>query len=451
MTELTAVVHGAAELATATGDLGSDDPAGIVEDGAVAVVDGEIDRVGPTAEVTREYPPENATREIDASGRAVIPGYVDSHTHALFAGDRSDEFEAKLRGTTYGELLASGGGIHRTVRATRAASDEDLLANLIGHLDVMVAHGTTTVEVKSGYGLDTETEFRMIDVIGRADDRHPVDVVPTFMGAHAVPREYEGGDDPGNADDYVDRVVDEQIPAIAAQGIAEFCDVFCDEGAFTVAQSRRVLRAGAERGLTPKVHAEELAHRGGARLAAEVGAASADHLLHATDADVAALVDAGVTPVLLPGTAFGLGADYADARAMVDAGAPVAVATDFNPNCHSQSMGFAAALACVEMGLTPAEALVAGTRNGARALDRAPLGTLREGAPADLVVLNAPSHAHVPYSYGVNRVDAVLKGGEPVAAGGVPLGAARADRDEPDPARTDRAAPASVLDRGGEQ
>ncbi|WP_436930996.1 imidazolonepropionase [Halosimplex halobium] len=414
MADLTAVVHGAAELATATGELGGDDPAGIHSGAAVAVVDGEVAAVGPTDEVTREYPPENAAHDVDATGRAVIPGYVDSHTHACFAGDRSDEFEAKLRGTTYGELLASGGGIHRTVRATRAASDEELVDNLLDQLDVMVAHGTTTVEVKSGYGLDTETELRMLDVIDRADRRHPVDVVPTFMGAHAVPRDYEGSSDPVDADDYVDRVVDEQLPAVEKQGIAEFCDVFCDEGAFTVDQSRRVLEAGAGRGLTPKVHAEELAHRGGAKLGAEVGAASADHLLHATDEDVAALVEADVTPVLLPGTAFGLGADYADGRAMVDTGAPVAVATDFNPNCHSQSMGFAAALACVEMGLTPAEALVATTRNGARALDRPDLGVVREGAPADLAVLDAPSHVHVPYSYGVNRVATVLKDGRPV-------------------------------------
>ena len=436
MPELTAVVHGAAELATATGRLRDEDPAATIKDGAVAIVDGDVAAVGPTEEVLREYPAENATHPVDATGRAVIPGYVDSHTHALFAGDRSDEFEAKLQGTTYGELLASGGGIHRTVTATRAAGADELMANLLAQLDVMVTHGTTTVEVKSGYGLDTETELRLLDVIDRADERHPVDLVPTFMGAHAVPREYgtsQSGDgtggagDPIDADDYVESVVSEQIPAVADQGIAEFCDVFCDEGAFTVEQSRRVLQAGRERGLTPKVHAEELAHRGGTQLAATVRAASADHLLHATDEDVAALVDAGVTPVLLPGTAFGLGADYADAAAMVEAGAPVAVATDFNPNCHSQSMGFASALACVEMGLTPAQALVAGTRNGARALDRDDRGALREGAAGDIVVLDAPSHVHVPYSYGINRVATVLKAGVPVVgpanvAEGVPEG-----------------------------
>jgi imidazolonepropionase len=403
--EHVAVVHDAAEVVVGPG---RDAPLERYEDAAVAAVDGSVAAVGPTDEVTRAYPPENATVAVDAAGRSVVPGFVDSHTHALFAGDRADEFEAKLRGRSYQEILAEGGGILRTVRATREADAPTLLGNLLGHLDTMLAHGTTTVEVKSGYGLDAETELRMLDVVAAADARHPVDVVPTFMGAHAVP---EGAD----PDDYVERVVDEQLPAVAEQGVAEFCDVFCEEGVFSVAQSRRVLEAGRERGLTPKVHAEEFTRLGGAELAAEVGAASADHLLHATDADAAALADAGVTPVLLPGTAFSLGESYADLRGLVDAGAPVAVATDFNPNCYSQSMPFAVALACVGMGATPAEALVAATRNGALALDRpGGLGTLREGAPADLLVLDAPSHVHVPYNFAVNVVDTVLKAGEVV-------------------------------------
>ena len=413
MSDLTAVVHDAAQVVTLEAGDGENGPGlGIYEDAAVAVEDGEVVRVGATGPVTREYPPENAEHAVDASGKAVIPGFVDPHTHALFAGDRSDEFEAKLRGKTYQEILEEGGGILRTVRATREASDEELLDNLLGHLDTMLAHGTTTVEVKSGYGLDTETELRMLEVIDRADREHPLDVVPTFMGAHAVPQDRD-------ADDYVDEVVDEQIPAVAEQGIAEFCDVFCEEGVFDVEQSRRVLEAGTDAGMTPKVHAEELAHIGGTQLAAEVGATSADHLLHSTEEDVDALVADDVVPVLLPGTAFGLGAAYADARAFLDAGAPVAVATDFNPNCYSQSMGFAAALSCVEMGMTPAEALVASTANAAKALDRPePVGTLREGAPGDLAVLDAPSYVHVPYNFGVNAVDAVLKGGEVVCRDG---------------------------------
>lgn len=402
--DLTAVVHDAKQVVTVEGD-GS---LGIYEDAAIAVVDGDVARIGATGPVTREFPPENATHVVDATGKAVIPGFVDPHTHALFAGDRSDEFEAKLQGKTYGEILADGGGILRTVRAVREASDEELLSNLLSHLDTMLAHGTTTVEVKSGYGLDTETELRMLDVIARADDHHAVDVVPTFMGAHAIP---EGRD----ADDYVDEVVEEQIPAVVEQGIAEFCDVFCEEGVFTVPQSRRVLKTGEEQGLTPKVHAEELAHIGGSQLAANLGATSADHLLYATDDDIAALTDAGVVPVLLPGTAFGLGAEFADARAFLDAGAPVAIATDFNPNCHSQSMGFASSLACVEMGMTPAEALVAGTKHAAMALDIGDgTGTLQPDTPADIAVIDAPSYVHVPYNFGVNTVETVLKNGEVV-------------------------------------
>lgn len=407
MTEITTIVHDASEIVVGPG---TDAPLERYENAAIAVTDGRVAAVGPTGEITDEYPVENATHVINADGQSVIPGFVDSHTHALFAGDRSDEFAAKLGGEQYQEILAEGGGILRTVRAVRETSDDELLANLLSHLDTMLAHGTTTVEIKSGYGLDTETELRMLDVIRRADESHPVDVVPTFMGAHAVPEETD-------ADTYTDRVIDEQLPAVADQGVAEFCDVFCEEDVFSVEQSRRVLQAGIEHGLTPKVHAEEFVRLGGAQLAAEVGATSADHLLHANEDDRTALAEAGVTPVLLPGTAFSLGADYADARAFLDDGS-VAVATDFNPNCYSQSMGFAIALACVGMELTPAEALIAGTHGGARALDRADeAGTLREGMPADMAIVDAPSHVHIPYNFGVNTVKTVLKGGEPVHRG----------------------------------
>ncbi|PSQ13303.1 imidazolonepropionase [Halobacteriales archaeon QS_7_68_65] len=406
MTELTTVIHDASEVVVGPGENGALERH---EDAALAVVDGRVAAVGPTDDLVEAYPPANAIHAIDADGRSVIPGFVDSHTHGLFAGDRADEFAAKLRGKEYRDVLAEGGGILRTVRAVRAASDEQLLSNLLGHLDTMLAHGTTTVEVKSGYGLDVDTELRMLAVVRQADDAHPVDVVPTFMGAHAVPEETD-------AEAYTERVVNDQLPAVADQGIAEFCDVFCEEDVFSVAQSRRVLEAGVERGLTPKVHAEEFGRLGGARLAADLGAASADHLLRANDADRAALAEAGVTSVLLPGTAFSLGAEYADARAFLDEGGSVAVATDFNPNCHSESMGFAIALACVEMGMTPAEALLAGTRGGARALDRAgEAGTLREGMPADVAIVDAPSHVHVPYNVGVNTVETVLKDGEPVS------------------------------------
>lgn len=391
------------------------DPDEQLENASVVVDDGEVVATGPATEIEREYPRENASRTVDASGRAVIPGFVDSHTHALFAGDRSDEFAAKLRGKTYQEILAEGGGIHRTVEAVREASRETLLDNLLAELDVLLAHGTTTVEVKSGYGLDLDIELLMLDVIAEADDRHPVDVVATFMGAHAVPRQED-------ADEYVDRVVDEFLPAVTEQGVASFNDVFCDEGAFTVEQSRRVLEAGAEYGLTPKIHAEELVRTGAAQLAADVGAASADHLLMATREDAEALYEAGVTPVFLPGTAFGLDTEYAHAdeflavadEMRVDAPA-IAIASDLNPNCYAQSMGFASTLACVGMKLPPMDALAAATVGGARALNRSDgLGTLREGAPADVAVVDAPTAVHVPYNFGVNTVDTVIKGGRVV-------------------------------------
>ena len=431
--DLTAVVYGAGEVVvgprSGDGSAGAGvnvdaDDGGVLrrhDDAAVAVVDGRVAAVGDTETVTRAYPPENARHGVDADGRAVVPGFVDSHTHALFAGDRSDEFAAKLRGMSYEEIAAEGGGILRTVEAVRAAEEDTLVAALEAHLDAMLSYGTTTVEVKSGYGLDVETELRMLSAIEGAADGHPVDVVPTFMGAHAVPEDE-------TSRSYARQVVQEQIPAVADQGVAVFCDVFCERGAFTVTEAEHVLVAGMRAGLSPKVHAEELSHSGGARLAAELGATSADHLLHATREDARALAQGGVTPVVLPGTAFSLGADYADAGTLLTGDretwttdperAPLAVATDFNPNCHSRSMPFALALSCLEMGLSPAEALLAGTHGGASALDLTDgRGTLREGAPGDLLVLSGPSHVHVPYQFGDDPVDAVLKRGEVVHGG----------------------------------
>ncbi|SEV98342.1 imidazolonepropionase [Halobacterium jilantaiense] len=409
MPELQTVVHGASELVVGPDDEGS---LQAYEDGALAVVDGDVAAVGRTSDLLAEYPAENADTDIDASGQTVIPGFVDPHTHALFAGDRSDEFAQKLRGKPYQEILAEGGGILRTVEAVREASDDELVANLTAQLDAMLAHGTTTAEVKTGYGLDTETELRMLDAVETAAADHPVDVVGTFLGAHAVP-------DGRDTEDYVDEVVAEQIPAAADHGAAEFCDVFCEEGVFTIEQSRRILEAGREHGLTPKIHAEEFTRLGSAQLAADLNAASADHLLHANREDAEALADADVTPVLLPGTAFSLGEDYADPEQFAAAGAPVALATDLNPNCYSQSMGFAVALACNGMRMAPADALLGATAHAATAIDREDgTGTLREGTAADLVVVDGPSYVHVPYNFGVNSAETVLKDGSVVASGG---------------------------------
>ncbi|WP_049937982.1 imidazolonepropionase [Haloplanus natans] len=399
----TTVVHGARQLVRV-------DESGVdtVEDGAVAIEDGTVVAVGSTAEVTREYPAETAETAVDATGKTVLPGYVDPHTHAVFAGERVDEFAAKLAGKSYQTIQAEGGGIFSTVRAVREASLAELTDTLLDHLDVMLAHGTTTAEVKSGYGLSVESERRLLEAVARADERHPLDLVPTFLGAHAVPE----GTDP---DEYVDEVVHEQIPAVADADLAVFCDVFCDEGAFTREQSRRVLEAGLEYGLAPKIHAEEFERLGGAQLAADLGAVSADHLLRATAEDAAAMAAADVTPVLLPGTAFTLGTAYADPAPFGTAGSRVALATDFNPNCYSQSMEFAMALACNGMRMTPAAALRGATHHAAAALALDDgTGTLRKGAPGDVVVADAPRFEYVPYNAGVRTTETVLKGGEVV-------------------------------------
>ncbi|RQG93468.1 imidazolonepropionase [Natrarchaeobius chitinivorans] len=410
------LVVGPDETVTTSGDGPRDElaatepgPLRLEGEGAVVFEDGRVVAVGDGDELAREYPPENAETAVDADGGCVLPGFVDPHTHAVFAGDRSDEFAAKLRGKSYQKILAEGGGILRTVRAVRETPEDDLVADLCERLDAMLARGTTTVEVKSGYGLDVETELKTLSAIDRADRSHPVDVVPTFMGAHAVP----GGSD---AERYTDRVIEEQLPAVADQGIAEFCDVFCEEDVFSVEQSRRILEAGTEYGLTPKIHTDEFANLGGTRLAADVSAASADHLLQSTDADIDALLSEDVTPVLLPGTAFGLGGEYPDLEPYRERDAVPAIGTDFNPNCYALSMGFAATLACVGVGMTPAEAVLGITAHGAAALDReGGLGTLEVGSPADLVVLDAPTHAHLPYRYDVDAVESVLKGGDVVS------------------------------------
>jgi imidazolonepropionase len=402
-----AVVHGASQLALPrSGDVET------IPDAAVAVEDGTVAATGPTDEVTRRYPPENAETAVDATGKTVLPGYVDPHTHAVFAGDRADEFTAKLRGKTYQEIMAEGGGILRTVRAVREADRETLVSNLTAHLDTMLAHGTTTAEVKSGYGLSVGAELKLLDAVAEADARHPVDLVATFMGAHAVP---DGVDTEG----YVDRVVGEQLPAVAERDVATFCDVFCEEGVFTVEQSRRVLEAGRDHGLLSKIHAEEFERVGGAQLAADLGAVSADHLLRATAADAEALADAGVVPVLLPGTAFTLDTPYADPDLFASADTAVAVATDFNPNCFSQSMEFAIDLACHGMRMTPGAALRAGTTVAADAVDADDgAGTLDAGAPGDVVVADVPDYKHIPYNFGVSTTETVLKDGEVVYRAG---------------------------------
>ena len=374
---------------------------GLVRGAAVAITDDAIVWAGSAAEVPRAY---RAAETLDAGGRAVLPGFVDAHTHVVFAGDRSDEFARRLRGESYEQILVAGGGIHSTVAATRAASLPALIAGSLPRVQRMLRSGTTTVEVKSGYGLTTESEVRILAAAHGVGVATGITVIPTFLGAHVPDR----GTDRSA---YVDLVVEEML--LAAVPHARFCDVFCDRGAFTVDDARRILTAAAEHGLGIRIHAEQLTHVGGAELAAELGAASADHLDHATAADAAALAAAGVVAVLLPSASFSMRAPQAPGRMLWDAGVTVALATDCNPGTSFvESMPFVIALACLEMRLTPEEAVWAATLGGAKSLRLTDRGRVVPGAVADLVILDAPSYLHLPYRPGTDLVWRVVKAGE---------------------------------------
>ncbi len=427
-TKVELLIHSAAQLLTCAapnGPLrGSDQGAiGLIEDGAVAVRGGRITHVGPTEEVERQV---RAAARLDAAGQVVLPGFVDAHTHVVFAGNRVDEFEQRVAGATYLEIMEAGGGIMSTVRATRAASLPDLVRQTRHRLNAMLAHGTTTVEAKTGYGLTLEDEMKMLAAIAVLNDEHMVDLVPTFLGAHAIPDEYRD-----RPDAFVELVVDEMLPRIAVAGVlpsqptpegqaaerptVAFVDVFCDTGAFTVEQSRLILERAQELGLKTKIHVDEFANLGGARLAADLGVTSADHLVKTIEEEVRLLADAGVVGVLLPGTTFGLGShEYADGRQMVELGLPVALGTDMNPGtCWCVSMPFIIALATRYLSLTPAEAIVAATINAAYACDvAAEVGSLEPGKAADILVLDVPDYRYLAYRFADNPVTMVIKAGK---------------------------------------
>lgn len=384
---------------------------GLVEGGAVFACDGVVVAAGPEAEVLEQA--SDTAVVIDAGDGVVTPGLVDPHTHAVFATTREGEFAMRVEGKSYEEIAEAGGGIRSSVRALRGADPDILLTNGRRTLDRMLKFGTTTVEVKSGYGLSLDAELKMLRVTSELADTHVMDVVPTFLGAHEFPDEWRD-----DRDGYVDLLVDEMIPAVAAEKLARFCDVFCEEGVFTVEQSRRVLTAAREHGMEPKLHADELHPAGAAELAAEIGAVSADHLVCASDAGISALAAAGVVAVMLPGTTLSLGKrDFAPARKMIEAGVPVALATDCNPGSSmTESMQIILALASMALRMTPEEALVAATVNAACAI-RADgvLGSLTPGRQCDLVVWEVDDYRAIPYHYGVNLVESVVKRGEVVA------------------------------------
>lgn len=382
----------------------------LIEDGAVLIRGGKIEAVGKTADLERAHDLSGYT-VIDACGKSVIPGFIDSHTHFLFGGYREAEFLARLSGSGYLDIMKAGGGINETVKQTRAQTRDGMFSAGFERLREMLAFGVTTVEGKSGYGLDLDTEIRMLEVMRELNRNQEVSVVPTYLGAHAVPAEY--ADDP---DGYVDFMVNTVLPAVAEKQLAEFCDVFCETGVFSVELSEKLLKRAAGLGFSIKIHADEMTPLGGAELAARMGAVSADHLLNASRDGVRALAETGAVATLLPATAFCLAKPYADARSMIEEGCAVALASDYNPgSCFTGSFPLLLSLACIHMGMTIEEALTAATLNGAAALSRAQrTGSIEPGKDADILILKYPSYQFLVYNTAVNIVDTVIKNGRTV-------------------------------------
>lgn len=414
--DATLIIKNAAQLVTSLG--GSSKPLTgsrqgeitVIENGAVAVAGEEIAAVGTTAEVEEKVETFPGTRIIDASNMVVLPGLVDPHTHVVFGGSREHELSLKLEGVPYLEILARGGGILSSVEATRAASKDELISRGIKYCNQMLAQGTTTAEAKSGYGLSTEAEIKTLEAVLQVDAAQPVDLVPTFLGAHAIPREYK--DEP---DRYLDLVIDEMLPLVVEHRLARYCDVFCEEGVFSVQQSRRVLSAARDMGLELKIHADEIVPLGGAELAAELGAVSADHLLVISDRGISQMAEKGVIGVLLPGTTFYLREEhYAPARKMIEAGVPIALATDFNPGSSpNNNLQLIINMACLYLRMTPAEVINAITINAAHALGRgSEIGSLEKGKKADIAIFDAPNYDYLAYRYGTNLVSRVIKNGQ---------------------------------------
>ncbi|MBZ0304796.1 MAG: imidazolonepropionase [Anaerolineae bacterium] len=379
---------------------------GLIENGAVAVADGKIIEVGNSAELSAKYTAETT---IDASGKVICPGFVDPHTHVVYAGNRINEFELRIKGTSYMDIMAAGGGIVSTMKATRAASVEQLIAETRPRMDAMLKLGTTTIEIKSGYGLDTASEMKMLEAIALLDSSHPCDLIPTFMGAHAVPPEYQN-----RPDDYVTLLIQEMIPQ-AAELKPVFVDVFCEKNAFTVEQSRRILAAGQHYGMKIKAHVDEFTSLGGVKMALDLGAVSVDHLDVTGEEDIHRLAESETIAVVIPAVNFNLGSThFADARAIIDAGAVLALTTDINPgSAPCPSMPMVMAIACRYQHLLPAEALNASTINAAYALDMGDrVGSLETGKQADLLILNVPDYRYLAYQFGDNLVGQVIKRGK---------------------------------------
>jgi imidazolonepropionase len=399
-----AVLH-ASQLVTLAGPqqprVGSDmSDLAIIHDGGMLITDGKIDIVGSSDRIEKNA---SSAEIIDAGGRVVLPGFVDAHTHLVFAGNRLDDFERRARGETYEQIAKAGGGIWSTVEKTRAASGDQLFAQAQKRTEWFLRCGTTTVEAKSGYGLTVEDELKILRVMRRLNEETPLEIVPTFLGAHAVPREMD-------ADEYIELVIDEMLPRIATEKLAEFCDVFCERGYFDVKQSRRILTAARELGLRLRIHADQLTNSGGAKLAAELEATTADHLEKTDEQGIAAMKSVGVQPVLLPGSVYALGStDYPRAREMIEAGLAVVLATDFNPGSSpTPSMPMILSLACTQMKMSPAEATTAATINAAYSLNRGnTIGSLEQGKLANFAIFDCEDYRELAYWFGVPQTHSV--------------------------------------------
>ena len=383
---------------------------GLVKDGGMLVEDGRVVSAGPSSEIEKRMPA--GAKVIDASGRVVLPGFVDAHTHPVFAGDRVDEFEMRAQGATYEEIAASGGGIRSTVRRTRAASEEELLAQAKKRAAWFLKGGTTTVEAKSGYGLTMDDELKMLRVIRRLNSETPLEFVPTFLGAHAIPDEFRAA-----PEQYVALVIHKMLPRVVEEQLAESCDVFCERGYFDITESERILRAAQEYGLRLRMHVDQLTNSGGAFLAARLRAATADHLELVNAAEIAALAEAGVQPVLLPGSVYSLGKTrYPPAREMIEAGLAIVLATDFNPGSSpTPSMPMVLSLAATQMKMTPAEGLTAATINAAYSLNRGDrIGSLEIGKLANFALYDCEDYREIAYYFGVSQTHSVYVRGAQV-------------------------------------
>ena len=380
---------------------------GIIRNGGLLIRDGKIDVVGPSDEIEKK---STDAEVVDLGGRVVLPGFVDAHTHLVFAGNRLDDFERRARGESYEQIAKAGGGIWSTVEKTRAASEADLFGQATKHAEWFVKCGTTTVEAKSGYGITLDDELKILRVMQRLNQETPLEVVPTFLGAHAVPRDSSAGE-------YVDLVINEMLPRVAKEKLAEFCDVFCERGYFDVEQSRKILSAAKKLGLKLRGHVDQLTNSGGAKLMAERGAATADHLEKTDEQGIAALKTANVQPVLLPGSVYALGStSYPRGREMIEAGLPVVLATDFNPGSSpTPSMPMVLSLACTQMKMSPAEAITASTINAAHSLSRDDIGSLEAGKAANVAVFDCEDHRELAYWFGLPQTHVVYVRGKQIS------------------------------------